>query len=63
MATFFQYSFRQEVRNSRVKKSVYKTELRKMTSHFELLTRKFFRKSSFELLTLLHKILNQSSSY
>ena len=29
-----------EVRNSRVTKSSYETELRKMTSHFELLTRK-----------------------
>ena len=30
-----------EVRNSGVTKSSYETELRKMTSHFELLTRKF----------------------
>ena len=30
-----------EVRNSRVPKSSYETELRKMTSQFELLTRKF----------------------
>ena len=29
-----------EVRNSRVTKSIYESELRKMTSHFELLTRK-----------------------
>ena len=28
-----------EVQNSRVTKSSYETELRKMTSHFELLTR------------------------
>ena len=31
-----------EVRNSRVTKSSYKTELRKMTLHFELRTRTFF---------------------
>ena len=31
-----------EVRNSRVMKSGYETELRKMTSHFELLTLFFF---------------------
>ena len=31
-----------EVRNFRVTTSSYETELRKMTSHFELLTRKFF---------------------
>ena len=31
----------EEVRNSRVTKSNYGTELRKMTSHFELLARKF----------------------
>ena len=31
--------------------SSYETELRKKTSHFELLTRKFYRNSSFELLT------------
>ena len=30
-----------EVPNSRVMKSSYETQLRKMTSHFELLTRKF----------------------
>ena len=30
--------FGMEVRNSRVTKSSYETELRKMTSHFELLT-------------------------
>ena len=30
-----------EVPNSRVTKSSYETELRKMTLHFELLTRKF----------------------
>ena len=30
-----------EVQNSRVTKSSYETELRKMTSRFELLTRKF----------------------
>ena len=47
-----------EVRNSRVTKSSYETELRKMTSHFELLTQKFYRNSTFELLTRIHKILN-----
>ena len=31
----------EEVRNSRVTKSSYETELRKMTLYFELLTRKF----------------------
>ena len=31
----------QEVWNSQVKKSSYETKLREMTSHFELLTRKF----------------------
>ena len=46
-----------DVRNSRVTKSSYKTELRKMMSHFEFLTRKFYRNSSFELLTQLHEIL------
>ena len=30
-----------EARNSRVTKSIYETKLRKMTSYFELLTRKF----------------------
>ena len=38
--------------------SSYETELHKTTLHFELLTWKFFRKSSFELLTGLYKILN-----
>ena len=41
-----------EVRNSRVTKSSYETEYRKMTSHFELLTRRFnFYFSTFKLLT------------
>ena len=41
-----------EVRNSRVTKSSYKTDLRKMTTHFELLTRRFnFHFSTFELIT------------
>ena len=35
------FHFWLEVRNSRIKKSSYEAELRKMTSHFELLTRKF----------------------
>ena len=52
-----------EVQNYRVTKSSYKTELRKMTLHFELLTRKFYRNLPFELLTRLDKILNQTSSY
>ena len=30
-----------EARNSQVRKPSYETKLRKMTSHFELLTRKF----------------------
>ena len=47
-----------EVWNSRVTKSSYDTELRKMTSHFELLTRNCYRYPSFELLARLHKILN-----
>ena len=38
---FHLYSRLCEVRNSRVTKSSYETELHKMTSHFELLTRKF----------------------
>ena len=36
-----------EVRNSQVTKSSYKTELRKMTAHFELLTRNFLQKFFF----------------
>ena len=35
------YSDAIDVRNSRVTKSSYKTELSKITSHFEFLTRKF----------------------
>ena len=38
-----------EVRNSRVTKSSYKTEVRKMTSHLELLTRKFLQKLFFRV--------------
>ena len=38
-----------EVRNSRVKKSSCETELRKMTSHFELLTRRFLWKFFFRI--------------
>ena len=52
-----------EVWTSRVTKSSYETELRKMTSKFELLTRKIYRNSSFELLTRLREILDQTSSY
>ena len=38
-----------EVRNSRVTKSSSETELRKMTSHFELLTSKFLKKFFFRV--------------
>ena len=41
-----------EVRTSRVTKSSYETELRKMTSHFELLTRKFLQKLLFRVTNL-----------
>ena len=44
-----------EVRNSRVTKSSYETELREMTSH---VTRHKINYSTFELLTRLCKILN-----
>ena len=37
----------EEVRNSRVMKLSYETELCKMTSHFDLLTRNFLYKSFF----------------
>ena len=47
-----------KVRNSRVAKSRHETELRKKTSHFELLTN-----SSFKLLTRPRKILNQTSGF
>ena len=47
-----------EVRNSRITKSNYEIELRKMISHFELLTIKFLQNSSFELLTRLRKTLS-----
>ena len=41
-----------EFRDSRVTKSSYETELHKLTSHFELLTRRLnFCFSTFELLT------------
>ena len=49
------------VRNSRVTKSCYETELRKMTSHFELLTENFFIEvllSSYENTKIFLKILN-----
>ena len=36
-----------EVRNSGVTKSSYETEFRKITSHFELLTRTFLQKFFF----------------
>ena len=48
-----------EVRNSPVTKSSYKIELRKITSHFELLTRVLLS----ELLTQLRKTLIFTSSY
>ena len=38
-----------EVRNSRITKSSYEIELRKMMSHFELLTQKFLEKFSFRV--------------
>ena len=38
-----------EVRNSQVTKLSYETELRKMTSHFELLTRKCLQKFFFRV--------------
>ena len=41
-----------EVRYSRVKKSSYETELRKMTSHFEVLTRKYLKKFFFRFTNL-----------
>ena len=44
MILFLARNFR-EVRNSRVTKSSYETELGKMTSHFELLTSKNFTES------------------
>ena len=46
-----------EVWNSRVTKSSHKKELRKMTSHFELLEN-VSRNSSFELLIRICEILN-----
>ena len=66
-----------EVRNSQVAKSSYETKLRKMTSHFELLTRYFLQKdffqvthskvnfhfSTFELLTRRWKMKSFTSSY
>ena len=39
----------QEVRNSRIMKSSYETELRKMMLHFELLTRQFLSKLFFQV--------------
>ena len=38
-----------EARNSRVTKSSYETELRKMASHFQLITRKFLQKVLFRV--------------
>ena len=38
-----------EVRNSRVTKSSYETELHKMTSHFELIPQKILWKFSFRV--------------
>ena len=57
-ASFLKNHFTRQLPHSRVKKSSYKTESYKMTSHLELLTQTFFRNFSFELLTRLHKILN-----
>ena len=42
-------TFLKEVRNSRVTKSSYEIEIRKITSHFELLTRKFLQKFFFRV--------------
>ena len=42
-------TFLTEVRNSRVTKSSYEIEIRKITSHFELLTRKFLQKFFFRV--------------
>ena len=55
--------YKNEVWNARFTKSSYKTELCKMTSHFESLTQNFYIDSSFELLTLVHEKLNETSSY
>ena len=38
-----------KIRDSQVTKSSYEIELRKMTSHFELLTRTFFQKFFFRV--------------
>ena len=38
-----------EFRNSQITKSSYKTELCKMKSHFELLTRKFLQKAFLQV--------------
>ena len=48
---------------SEFSKSSYEIELRKISSHLELLIRKFFKSSSFELLTWLRNTLNFTSSY
>ena len=48
----YAYIFLNEVRNSRVTKSSYKTDLCKMTSHFELLTRTFLWKLFFRVTNL-----------
>ena len=55
--------FNQKIRNSRVRKSSYEIELRKVTSHFKLLTQFFYRKSSLELKTGLRKTSNFPLSY
>ena len=49
MLKFIKWPKTQGVRNSRVMKSNYKTELHKMTSHFESLTRKFLYKFLFRV--------------
>ena len=46
---FEQIGVSNEVRNSRVTKSSYETELLKVTSHFELLPQKFLKKSFFRV--------------
>ena len=58
---YFTIFWKWEVQNSQVTKSSYKTQLSKITSHFELLIRKSFWSSSFELVTRFHKILNINS--
>ena len=49
LAAYYIVMQKTEVQNSRVTKSSYETELRKMTSHFELLTRKCLKKFRYIL--------------